>query len=114
MKTSTLLAVLLTVATCGGQTPPALTPLKVVDGIEGPTMVTSARDGSGRLYVVEQPGRIRIVRDGKLIDRPFLDIQSRVLRSPNEQGLLERCLPPRLREQTVLLRGLHGSAERYM
>jgi len=76
------------------QTPPALTPLKVADGLVTPTMVTSARDGSGRIFVVEEPGRIRILRDGKLLDRPFLDIQNLILRSPNEQGMLSVVFPP--------------------
>lgn len=81
-------------ASCAAQTPPALTPLPVASGLDAPTMVANAHDGSDRLYVVEQSGRIRIVRDGKLLDRPFLDIQSRVLRSPNEQGMLSVVFPP--------------------
>ena len=56
-------------------------------------MVTSARDGSGRLYVVEQPGRIRILRDGKLLERPFLDVAGRVLYG-GERGLLSVAFPP--------------------
>ena len=82
----------LTVA-AGAQTFPSLTPLKVADGLQSPTMVTSARDGSGRLYVVEQPGRIRILRDGKVLDRPFLDISARVLYG-GERGLLSVAFPP--------------------
>ena len=84
---------LLAALSCSAQTFPSLTPLKVVDGVEAPTMVTSARDGSGRVYVVEQPGRIRILRDGTLLDRPFLDIGSRVLYG-GERGLLSVVFPP--------------------
>jgi uncharacterized protein (TIGR03437 family) len=97
---SSLFPYLLAAVSCTGQTAPAITPLKAADGLDAPTMVTSAQDGSGRLYVVEQPGRIRILRDGKLLDRPFLDIQSRVLRSPNEQGMVGLVFPPGYAEKT--------------
>jgi glucose/arabinose dehydrogenase len=43
--------------------------------------------------VVEQPGRIRIVRDGRLLERPFLDITDRV-GCCGERGLLGLAFPP--------------------
>ena len=39
----------------------------VVDGLDAPLAVTSAGDGSGRIFVTEQGGQIRIVRDGTLV-----------------------------------------------
>jgi glucose/arabinose dehydrogenase len=45
-------------------------------------------DGSGRLFVIEKSGRIRILDNGQLLDQPFLDITDRVGSSGNEQGLL--------------------------
>ena len=54
----------------------ALTP--VTSGLVQPVHVTHAGDGSGRLFVVEQGGRIRIVKDGALRATPFLDISGRV------------------------------------
>ncbi len=65
-----------------------------MDGLEAPLLVTNAGDGSGRLFVVEQPGRIRIVEDGRLVDRPFLDISRRIT-SGGEQGLLGLAFHPR-------------------
>ena len=70
---------------------------KVVGGLEMPVYLTHAGDGSGRLFVVEQAGRIRIVKDGA-IQSTFLDITDRVL-SPdnggeNEEGLLSVAFPP--------------------
>jgi glucose/arabinose dehydrogenase len=74
----------------------AVPPLKVdlvVDGLTSPVDVADPGDGSGRRFVVEQPGRIRIVgRDG-LVQRPFLDIAAEV-RSGGEQGLLGLAFHP--------------------
>jgi glucose/arabinose dehydrogenase len=65
----------------------------VADGLESPVDVVPADDGSDRIFVVEQGGRIRIVRDGTLVDAPFLDIAKR-LTSGGERGLLGLALHP--------------------
>jgi glucose/arabinose dehydrogenase len=65
----------------------------VVGGFSSPLGVTHAGDGSGRIFVVEQAGTIRIVRDGALLDAPFLDITDRVL-SGGERGLLGLAFHP--------------------
>ena len=66
---------------------------KVVGGFSQPVHITHAGDGSGRLFVVEQVGRIRIVRSGVLQAVPFLDISGRVLFG-GERGLLSVAFPP--------------------
>ena len=53
----------------------------------------SGRVSSGRLFVVEQAGRVRIVRNGQLDATPLLDISDRV-RCCGERGLLGIALPP--------------------
>jgi len=63
-----------------------------VSGLNGPVDIQSARDGSNRLFVVEQSGRIRIVRNGQLLNQPFLDIQDR-LTTGSERGLLGLAFP---------------------
>lgn len=65
----------------------------VVDGLSNPLHLTAVA-GDERLFVVEQPGRIRILRDGQLLDPPFLDISDRV-RSGGERGLLSVAFHPR-------------------
>ena len=55
--------------------------------------VTNAGDGSGRIFVVEQGGRIRIIRNGVLEATPFLDIAGRVS-CCGERGLLSVAFPP--------------------
>jgi glucose/arabinose dehydrogenase len=44
--------------------------------IHSPTTITNAGDGSGRLFVCDQPGRILIIQDGMLLPTPFLDISA--------------------------------------
>lgn len=66
----------------------------VVDGLDQPVFVADPADGSGRLFVVEQPGRIRIVRDGVVEPDPFLDLTSVVTARGSEQGLLSMAFHP--------------------
>ena len=65
----------------------------LVGGLTNPLWVTGAGDGSGRLFVAEQAGRIRVVQGGQVVAKPFLDITDRVL-SGGERGLLGFAFPP--------------------
>ena len=65
----------------------------VVDGLDSPLAVTSAGDGSNRIFVVQQGGQVRIVRDGSLVAAPFLDISARIT-SGGERGLLGLAFHP--------------------
>ena len=66
----------------------------MVTGLSSPVYVTHAGDGSGRLFIVEQAGVIRIFRPGVgLLPTPFLNITSRVV-SGGEQGLLSVAFHP--------------------
>ena len=51
-------------------------------------------DGSGRLFVIEKAGRIRIIENDQLIETPFLDISDHVGSTGNEQGLLGLAFHP--------------------
>lgn len=73
---------------------PAVALTLVASGFSQPVLVTHASDGSGRLYVVERAGVIRIVRDGAVEPAPFLDISALVRTSGSEQGLLGLAFPP--------------------
>ena len=65
----------------------------VTKGLENPLFLTQADDGSGRLFVVEQPGRIRVLEGHALLPAQFLDITKQVL-SGGERGLLGLAFHP--------------------
>jgi glucose/arabinose dehydrogenase len=69
--------------------------IEVATGLNRPTGLEHAGDSSGRLFVIEQVGLLRIIKDGSLLSEPFLDIQQRVGSSGNEQGLLGLTFHPR-------------------
>jgi glucose/arabinose dehydrogenase len=65
---------------------------QVIDGIERPVLATHAGDNSGRLFIVEQSGKIRILSNDVLLTAPFLDITDRI-RCCGESGLLSVAFP---------------------
>ncbi|WP_129127325.1 PQQ-dependent sugar dehydrogenase [Geomonas oryzae] len=73
--------------------PARITLTPVVKGLRQPTAIVSAKDGSKRLFILEQKGKVRIVKNGKLLARPFLDIDT-LVKSGGEQGLLGLAFPP--------------------
>ena len=64
----------------------------LVSGLQRPTDLVDM--GGGQMLVLEQPGRVRIIKDKLLLPDPFLDITSRVGSTGNEQGLLGIALHP--------------------
>ncbi|HEX9191653.1 MAG TPA: PQQ-dependent sugar dehydrogenase [Candidatus Deferrimicrobiaceae bacterium] len=72
---------------------PQVSLTRVAGGFARPVHVDHAGDGSGRIFVVEQTGQIRILDNGVVLPIPFLDIASRVV-CCGEQGLLSVAFPP--------------------
>jgi glucose/arabinose dehydrogenase len=76
---------------------PAVPPLNaqlVVSGLHSPVYLTAPPgDTTGRLFVVEQGGRVVIVRNGAALATPFLDLTDSVV-SGGEQGLLGLAFYP--------------------
>ena len=70
----------------------ALRLVKVVGGLSAPVHVAAPRSEPGRLYVVEQAGRIRVVERGRVV-RTFLDIRGLVA-SGGERGLFSIAFHP--------------------
>ena len=69
----------------------------IAGGFARPIALANAGDGTGRLFVVEQAGIIRMLDQGAVRPDPFLDISSRVGSSKNEQGLLGLAFHPDFR-----------------
>lgn len=65
----------------------------VAEGLSGPVLLTHAPGDRARVFIVEKPGRIRIIRDGSVLSAPFLDISS-LVRDSGEQGLLGLAFHP--------------------
>jgi glucose/arabinose dehydrogenase len=66
---------------------------RVRGGLGDALYVTGAPGQPGRLFVVQQSGTIRILQNGKLLGRPFLDV-SRLITAGGEQGLLGLAFHP--------------------
>ncbi len=71
--------------------------VKVASGFERPTSVTNAGDGSGRVFVVEQGGLVRVMKDGKVLSQPFLDVRD-LTRAGGERGLLGLAFDPKFKQ----------------
>ncbi len=65
----------------------------VLAGLSNPLYVTHAHDGSGRLFVVEQGGKIKVLQPGSSTPTVFLDIETLVVFS-GERGLLGLAFHP--------------------
>ena len=74
--------------------PSRLTVQQVVGGLNSPLGVTNAGDGSGRLFVVQRGGQIRVIdAAGHLLAAPFVDLANRI-KAGGEQGLLGLAFHP--------------------
>jgi glucose/arabinose dehydrogenase len=85
------------VATCTPVHGTKLSTVMLAQGLDSPIYVTSPA-GDRRLFVIEQPGRIRIIENGSLLPQAFLDISADsggpVQNAGNEQGLLGLAFHP--------------------
>ena len=67
--------------------------LRKVADFDAPVYVTSPPGDRARQFVVEQGGRVMVVRDGRKLRTPFLDIRGQVT-AGGEQGMLSIAFPP--------------------
>jgi glucose/arabinose dehydrogenase/plastocyanin len=88
-------------ARLGGDLPddPQVQLVQVASNFQTPVNVAFPPDGSGRMFVVEVGGTIRVVNpDGTVLPQPFLDLSSTVALRPGQQGLLGLAFHPNYSE----------------
>ncbi len=70
-----------------------------IGGFTTPVFLTNAGDGTGRMFVVQQDGVVKVVdKDGRVEAAPFLDVRSLLGRVGGEQGLLGLAFHPRFKQ----------------
>jgi glucose/arabinose dehydrogenase len=80
-----------------GQPELAIAVRLVASGFDRPVDFAVPADGSNRMFIVEQAGRIRVMRNGRLAEQPFLDLHGEVS-CCGERGLLSMAFHPRFAE----------------
>jgi glucose/arabinose dehydrogenase len=69
----------------------------IASDIESPVGMATPLDGSNRIFIIEQTGTIRIIKNGKLLEAPFLDVSSKIEKLSgmySEKGLLGLAFHP--------------------
>ena len=80
----------------GGKLPGnvAISLVKVADDLVDPVSVAAPNDGTGRVFVVERPGVIQVIKDGKKLKKPFLDLKDKTISSFLELGMYSMAFHP--------------------
>ena len=73
---------------------PQLTFTPYINNISTAVDIKNAGDGSGRLFIVQQSGAIRVYKNGALLTKPFLNMKSLIKYNGGEEGLLSIAFPP--------------------
>jgi glucose/arabinose dehydrogenase len=88
---------------CPGTPPPAIQLTTIVSGLVGPTYALQAPGDPSRIYVTEQLGPVRVIRDGTLQPQPLLDLRDiasaainndLITRGYSENGLMNMVFHP--------------------
>ncbi len=74
---------------------------RITAGLSRPTAVVSAYDGTNRLFVAEQAGKVRLVNGSSVAKKSYLDIRGRVS-DEGEQGLLGLAFSPKFSSSPIL------------
>lgn len=111
MKSLFIPALLLSSVTVSAQVPAdvRLEPVPGISGLSAPLGLKHAGDGSGRIFIVEQGGTVRVIdRDGNLLATPFVGLGNLVATDANERGLLDIAFHPQFANNGLFY--LHYSA----
>ncbi len=80
----------------GGKLPGnvAIQLVKVEGDLVEPVSVAAPNDGTGRVFVIERPGVIQVIKDGKRLRKPFLDLKDKTISSFLELGMFSMAFHP--------------------
>lgn len=74
----------------------------IAEGLNSVVWMATPGDGSGRIFLCDQPGIMRLVKDGKLVEKPVADLRNRVVevrKGFDERGLLGLAFHPNFAKQ---------------
>jgi glucose/arabinose dehydrogenase len=80
---------------------PSIELVQVASGLSDPVGIVSSPDGSGRLFVLERSGVVRVIENADLREEPFLDLSDDVLSAFLEQGLYDLAFHPEFAENGI-------------
>src|SRR4029077_16611968 len=63
-------------------------------GLNNPVLVRNAKDGSKRLFIVQQSGLIKVLQPGSTAPTTFIDLTGKILFAGDERGLLGMTFHP--------------------
>jgi glucose/arabinose dehydrogenase len=103
-------------AATAGDAPAARLELKRIGSFHGPVYVTAPPGDGKRVFVVERAGRVRLIRDGHRVRRPFIDIRREVfIKDPHAEndhrGLLSLAFAPDHERSRLLYVAYTNSAD---
>ena len=102
---------------CFADFPPLALKAVSLSQITSPVCISNAGDGSGRLFVCDQAGQIRIIQDGMLLPTPFLNLTSKLVTLSNsydERGLLGLAFHPNFKKRDSSNNPLPGYGKFYV
>jgi glucose/arabinose dehydrogenase len=75
--------------------PNSISLMMVTDQVLSPRVIVSSNDGTGRLFIGERHGKIKILTpEGEVLPEPFLDLGRMVLTGHQDQGLIGIAFHP--------------------
>lgn len=73
---------------------PHLKLTRAAQGLNEPVVVTGAHDGTGRVFIAERFGKIKVLVNGEILPEPFLDISPKVRTEHYSHGIMGVAFPP--------------------
>lgn len=68
--------------------------VKVADDLVEPVSVAAPNDGTGRVFIIERPGVIQVIKGGKKLKRPYIDLKDKTISSFLELGMFSMAFHP--------------------